>query len=59
MNTTLTLAPLPDRAECRPATVCSWCTTRAELDRLNALYPALSHGMCSACQTTFLEGVKP
>jgi hypothetical protein len=30
--------------------VCAWCTSRAELDRLNRAYPAqISHGLCVAC----------
>jgi len=32
------------------ATVCAWCTPRAELEKLG---PGISHGMCPACAEKF------
>jgi len=51
--------PLRDLSEARPEAVCAWCTPRAELDRLNAKFPSLSHGICPSCEVLFLAGVKP
>jgi hypothetical protein len=49
-------AQSPSLTEQVPLHICAWCTPRAELDRLNARYPALSHGMCDACALKFEEG---